>query len=72
LHHDREHILAPDQATIKERQTWRHQHDQAGAQQHEGCVADIERNDGWSHGGGVNRLGLEYLSQRTAASFRHA
>ena len=42
LHHDREHVLPPDEPAVEERQPRRHQHDEAGAQQHEAGVPGIE------------------------------
>ena len=42
LDHDRQNVLTSDQAAIKERQTRRHEHDQAGAKKHESGVTGIE------------------------------
>ena len=49
LGHDGQHILAAHQSTVKESQPRRHQHDQAGTQQHEAGVAHIKWRDWSSH-----------------------
>ena len=42
LHHDGEHVFPSDESAVKECQPRRHQHDQAGAQEHEGSIPSIE------------------------------
>src|SRR5271165_1284802 len=42
LDHDGEDVLASDQAAIKKRQARRHEHDQAGAKNHETGVTGVE------------------------------
>src|ERR1035437_2260897 len=42
LDHDRQDVLAPYQAAIEKGQPWCHEHDQAGAQEHEAGIAGIE------------------------------
>ena len=42
LHHDRKDVLAADQPAIEERRSWCHQHDEAGADQHESSVPGID------------------------------
>jgi hypothetical protein len=42
LDHDREYVLAADQASIKEGKTGGHEHDEAAAQQHESRVASVK------------------------------
>src|SRR6185503_4332038 len=51
LDHDREDVLAPDEAAVEERQAGCHEHDQAAAEQHEARVAGVEmkhRAASWS------------------------
>ena len=42
LDHDREDVLASHEAAVEEREAWGHQHDQAGAQDHEPRVTGVE------------------------------
>jgi hypothetical protein len=43
LDHYGQHILASDQAAVEEGQARRHQHDEAGAEQHESRVSGVDR-----------------------------
>ena len=42
LHHDREHVPAAHQPAVEEGQARRHEHDEAGAQEHEGSVPGVD------------------------------
>ena len=53
LDHDGQHVLAADQPAIEEGQARRHEHHQAGADEHEAGVAGVEPRHGLPRGGGV-------------------